>query len=103
MFAMNNKDRINENNDTINRLAKLVKQKALSSNPKLARTKDEMSAMLTDKNIGKVVKYLGESEAAVGIPIAVDDAMSSVYFDISKDIDPTVFDLNIDNNYAANL
>lgn len=103
MSVMNNKDRINENNDTINRLTKLVKQKALTSNPKLARSEEEMSAMLIDKNVGKVVKYLGESEAAVGIPIAIDDAMSSVYFDISKDIDPTVFDLNIDNNYAVNL
>ena len=103
MSEITNKDRINENNDRINSLIELVKQKALTSNPKYVATEEEMEAMLTDKNIGKVVKYLGESEAAVGTPIAVDDAMSSVYFDISKDIDPTVFDLNIDNNHAVNL
>ena len=61
MSAITNKDRITENNDKINRLIELAKQKGLTSNPKQATTEDEMDAMIADKNVGKVVKYLGES------------------------------------------
>ena len=61
MSVITNKDRITENNDRINRLIELAKQKDLTSNPKQATTEDEMTAMITDKNVGKVVKYLGES------------------------------------------
>ena len=61
MSIITNKDRIAENNDKINRLIELAKQKGLTSNPKQATTEAEMDAMITDKNVGKVVKYLGES------------------------------------------
>lgn len=84
MSVITNKDRINENNDRINRLIALVKQKALTSNPKFATTEDEMDAMITDKHVGKVVKYLGEGGGvAVGTPIAVGDTLDKLYFNTS--------------------
>lgn len=61
-MSISNKDRINENNDRINNLIALVKQKALTSNPKFAATEDEMDAMINDKNVDKIVKYLGEGD-----------------------------------------
>ena len=83
MSVITNKDRIDENNNRINRLIELVKQKALTSNPKYATTEEEMDAMLTDKNIGKVVKYIG---TPVGTPPAVGDVVDKLYFNI--DITP---------------
>lgn len=93
MSVITNKDRINENNDRINRLIELVKQKALTSNPKYVATEEEMEAMLTDKNIGKVVKYLGESNGtAVGTPFAAGDAIEKIYF--NTDIEPDLSQLD---------
>lgn len=83
MSVITNKDRIDENNNRINRLIELVKQKALTSNPKYATTEEEMDAMLTDKNIGKVVKYIG---APVGTPPVVGDVVNKLYF--NTDITP---------------
>lgn len=95
MSAMNNKDRINENNDTIKRLTELVKQKTLGRNPRLARTEDEMNAMLTDKNVGKVVKYLGEDGGAiVRTPIVAGDTIDKLYFNTSVEPDLSVFDFS---------
>lgn len=95
MSAMNNKDRINENNDTINRLTELIKQKTLGRNPRLARTEDEMNAMLTDKNVGKVVKYLGEDGGAiVRTPIVAGDTIDKLYFNTSVEPDLSVFDFS---------
>lgn len=91
MSVITNKDRINENNDRINRLIALVKQKALTSNPKFATTEDEMDAMITDKHVGKVVKYLGEAEL-VGTPPAVGDTIDKLYFNTSVTPDLSVFD-----------
>lgn len=93
MSVITNKDRIDENNNRINRLIELVKQKALTSNPKYVTTEEEMEAMLTDKNIGKVIKYLGENGgAAVGTPFAVGDAVEKIYF--NTDIEPDLSQLD---------
>lgn len=97
MSVITNKDRINENNDRINRLIALVKQKALTSNPKFATTEDEMDAMITDKHVGKVVKYLGEGGgAAVGTPIAVGDTIDALYFNTSVTPDFDAFSYEYD-------
>ena len=106
MSVITNKDRINENNDRINRLIELIKKKALSSNPKYATTEAEMDDLLTDKNIGKVVKYLGalvetpsvggkyEKNALYIIaegerevienPTAIGDEVTRIYFDTTN-------------------
>lgn len=85
-MSITNKDRINDNNDRINRLIELVKQKALTSNPKYATTEAEMDAMLTDRNVGKIVKYIG---APVGTPFVVGDTVDKLYFntDVRPDFD----------------
>lgn len=93
MSVITNKDRINDNNDRINRLIELVKQKALTSNPKYVTTEEEMEAMLTDKNIGKVIKYLGGSDgAAIGTPFAEGDVVEKIYF--NTDIEPDLSQLD---------
>lgn len=53
-------------------------------NPLIAKTEDEMTALLASKNIGKVVKYVGEGGgAAVGTPFESGQTYETIYFNTS--------------------
>lgn len=55
----------------------------------VATTKDEMEALLTEANIGKMVSYIGEDYIGglVGTPFEVGDVMTEVYCDITSEPD----------------
>lgn len=65
-------------------------------NPYIASTTDEMAAYLTSSYKGAFVKYIGETVAVGGTPvpvnpIAIDDTISKLYFDTTKDVDFSKF------------
>ena len=60
----------------------------------VATTEDEMSALLVEENVGKSVRYTGETVNEVVLPISVGDPIDSIYIDTTADI--TTFLINLD-------
>lgn len=60
----------------------------------IAKTEDEMTALLKPENVGALISYMGEGGgAAVGTPIAVGDTIDTLYFNTSVTPDLTKFTL----------
>lgn len=63
----------------------------------VATTEEEMNELLTEENIGKSVKYTGETVKKVQLPYAVGDEITSVYFDTEFDLGAFVQNLDWEN------
>lgn len=63
----------------------------------VATTEEEMNELLTEENIGKSVKYTGETVKKVELPYAVGDVLNEVYFDEDFDFGSFLNNLDWDN------
>ena len=57
----------------------------------VANTESEMDAILTQENVDKIVKYIGESGLS-NTPISVGDELNMLYFDTKADIPLSFFE-----------
>lgn len=59
----------------------------------IAKTEDEMTALLKPENVGALVSYMGEGDGqpAKNAEISVGDTISSLYFDIDKEPELSAF------------
>lgn len=74
----------------------------VSGSSPIAKTEDEMNALLVEENVGKLVSYIGEGGgAAVGTPFAVGDTIDTLYFNTS--VEPDLSALTYDDEGLANL
>lgn len=69
----------------------------------VATTEEEMNELLTEENIGKSVKYTGETVKKVELPYAVGDEITSVYFDTEFDFGTFVQNLDWENAHVKGL
>ena len=69
----------------------------------VATTEEEMNELLTEENIGKSVKYAGETLKKVELPYAVGDEITSVYFDTKFDFGTFVQNLDWENAHVKGL
>ena len=69
----------------------------------VATTEEEMNELLTEENIGKSVKYTGETVERVELPYAVGDEITSVYFDTEFDLGAFVQNLDWENAHVKGL
>ena len=69
----------------------------------VATTEEEMNELLAEENIGKSVKYTGETVKNVEIPYAVGDEITSVYFDTEFDFGTFVQNLDWENAHVKGL
>lgn len=69
----------------------------------VATTEDEMSALLVEENVGKSVKYTGETVNEVILPYAVGDTVDSIYIDTTVDITSFLINLDWENANAHYL
>ena len=63
----------------------------------VATTEEEMNELLTEENIGKSVKYTGETVKKVELPYAVGDEITSAYFDTEFDLGAFLINLDWEN------
>ena len=69
----------------------------------VATTEEEMNELLTEENIGKSVKYTGETVERVELPYAVGDEITSVYFDTEFDLVTFLQNLDWENAHVKGL
>ena len=69
----------------------------------VATTEEEMNELLTEENIGKSVKYTGETVKKVELPYAVGDEITSVYFDTEFDLGTFLQNLDWENAHVKGL
>ena len=69
----------------------------------VATTEEEMNELLTEENIGKSVKYTGETVKKVELPYAVGDEITSAYFDTEFDLLPFLENLDWENAHVKGI